>query len=190
MLTDLREILSTHRARLLQRIESRIGMNPFADFSAEDVLQEAFADAHQGFDRLRSHEPNVVIAWLNKIIDNRLAQTMRDRRAAKRGGNARQITAADSSMGQLLDDLEDERSETGSDRFATKEVKEAIGDAIQTLPYDQQAVVEKYYLEQEGLDAIAESLDMTKPAVRSLLYRAKISIKKVLGDSSRWYTKK
>lgn len=188
--TELVSILYTHRARLLKRIDSRIGLNPYADFSAEDVLQEAFTDACRGFESLRSREPAVVAAWLNRIVDNRLAQTMRDRGRAKRGGRSWQVVRSESSIRQLVSDLEDEANETGSQRMLREEMKAAIQEAIRQLPELQRDLVEQYYLDQRSLDDIAVQKGMTKSAVRSLLYRAKAAIKQLLGNSSRWYTEK
>ena len=90
-------------------------------------------------------------------------------------------------MGQLAGELQDNRSETGSARLLRKEIEVAIGDAICRLPIHQQVVVQKYYLEQHSLGDIAESKSMSKSAVSSILYRARIAIRNVLGNSSKWF---
>lgn len=187
MCGDLQEILVEHQTRLLRRIESRIGLNPFVDFSAEDVLQEAFADAHRGLVDLRATHEHAVSAWLNRIVDNRISQMMRDRSRAKRGGRISHVATAGSSMGQLARDLQDNRNETGSARLLRKEIEVAIGEAIGRLPSHQQSVVQQYYIEQHSLDDIADSKSMSKSAVRSILYRARIAIRNVLGNSSKWF---
>ena len=183
-------VFSTHRAHFLQRIQRRIGLNPYADFSAEDVLQEAFADAHRAAEQLKSHHEGAIVAWVEKIVDNRLAQTFRDRARLKRGGPNWRNAAADGSIRQLARELADKNAETGSDRFLKQEVKDAIRDAIQALPDQQQRIVTAYYLEHQSLEQIAISEELTKDAVRSVLFRAKQTIKELLGNSSRWYSKK
>lgn len=90
-------------------------------------------------------------------------------------------------MGQLAGELQDNRSETGSARLLRKEIEVAIGNAISLLPSHQQAVVQEYYIEQRSLSDIAESKGMSKSAVRSILYRARIAIRTVLGNSSKWF---
>ncbi len=187
---DLEQILLTNRARLLRRIEMRIGLNPFADFAAEDVLQDAFADAHRVISTLTNNGNTAIIAWLEKIVDNRLAQTFRDRARLKRGGPNWQSASADSSIQDLAHDIADSGVETGSARMLKREIKVAIRDAIQDLPEQQERVMNQYYLQQQPLEQIAESEQLTKSAVRGLIYRAKLTIKKVLGNSSRWYSKK
>ncbi|MEZ6118626.1 MAG: RNA polymerase sigma factor [Pirellulaceae bacterium] len=187
---QLERVFSTHRAYFLQRIERRIGMNPYVDFAAEDVLQEAFADAHRAADQLKSQEQAAIVAWLEKIVDNRLAQTFRDRARLKRGGPNWRNAAADGSIRALARELADQNAETGSDRYLKREVKDAIRDAIQALPDQQQRIVTAYYLDHQSLDQIAAEEELTKGAVRSILFRAKQTIKELLGNSSRWYSQK
>ncbi len=90
-------------------------------------------------------------------------------------------------MGQLAGDLQDNRNETGSARLLRKEIEVAIGEAIGRLPSHQQSVVQQYYIEQHSVDDIADSKSMSKSAVRSILYRARIAIRNVLGNSSKWF---
>ncbi len=115
---------------------------------------------------------------------------MRDRSRIKRGGRSWQVQAADSSILQLVDDLQDEGAETASEHFQKDEVKDAIKLCVAALPDQHREPIELYYLRQQSLEDIAESMQITKAAVRGLLFRATQTMRNMMGEFSRWFQKK
>ncbi len=184
------QLLASYASRLMRRLTMRLELNPFADFCADDVLQEVFMDVFRGIGTFQPERGGAFSAWLDRVADNRLATFLRDRSRLKRGGAVWCVDLPDGSGVRLLDDLRDPDSATASDRLTTKEAKQAVMLCVASLPDGQRECVERYYLQQQELAEIAKSLGTTKEAVRSLLYRAKQSMRSMLGSSSRWFRKK
>ncbi len=82
------DLLASHADRLVRRLEMRLKLNPFTDFSADDVLQEVFVDVFRGIGTFQLDRGVPFDAWLNRVTDNQLATFLRDRSRLKRGGRA------------------------------------------------------------------------------------------------------
>ncbi len=184
------ELLVRHGDRLARRLRTRLELNPFADFSAEDVLQEVFVDVFQGIGTFRPEDGTPFHAWLNRVADNRLGKFIRDRSRIKRGGGIWQANANAESVIRLLNDLDDPNAKTASERLAANEAKQAILLCVASLPDAQREAVQRYYLQQQDLAEISQAMGISKEAVRGLLYRAKQSLRNMMGGSSRWFRKK
>lgn len=185
----LAELLVVHHHRLETRIKFRVRLNPSIDFTAEDVLQETYIDVFNGISTFRVDSGASFATWLVRVADNRLAKLLRDRSRLKRGGGRWSIDIQGSTVMQLMHDLGDEAI-TGSERLAKQEVKRAIELTVAALPPKQREAIERHYLEHQDLAQIAEAMRTTKDAVRGLLHRAKKSMQKMLGGSSRWFCRK
>ncbi len=184
------ELLVRHSGRLARRLRTRLELNPFADFSAEDVLQEVFVDVFQGIGTFRPEDGTPFHAWLNRVVDNRLGKFLRDRSRIKRGGGAWRADAPHGSVIRLINDLNDPNAKTASERFAASEAKQAITLCVASLPDAQREAVQRFYLQQQDLAETAQAMGISRDAARGLIYRAKQSLRDMMGGSSRWFRKK
>ena len=189
----LGRLLTARRDVLSRRIGSRLKLNPYADFSANDVLQEVFVDVFQGINTFNGN-PGEWNAWLFKIADNRLASMLRRRSRKKRGGDFKRVEKrptdrfAESAI-QLVALLADDAGFTPSQVVAKDEMVQAIQVGIAALPEDQREAMQQYFIEERNLDSTAEIMDKTDGAVRGLLHRAKKSLRDYLGTSTTWFVK-
>lgn len=185
-------LLVEHGDRLARRIDSRLQLNPFADFSADDVLQEAYIDAFRNIESFDLAKADAFAAWLTKIADNRLVSMLRERQRQKRGGNARRanVDVWRSSAAELVALLEDEGGCTPSENAARDEAAAAVHAQFEQLPEDQSHALRAYYLVGHSTESTAELMGKTNGAVRGLIHRAKQSMRVALGNSSRWFLKK
>ncbi len=188
----LAQLLVEHSGALSRRLAAQLELNPFVDFTVEDVLQEVFLDVFRGIGTFRPDNETTFKAWLNKVADNRLASMLRRRSRAKRGGGRPPMGAAGdsplkSSVHLLIQHLADSHGQTGSEHAARAEMIQALRKGLAALPDDQRAAVETHYLDDRSLDGTAEEMAKTQDAVRGLLHRAKKSLRKALGESSRWF---
>ncbi|MEZ6117765.1 MAG: RNA polymerase sigma factor [Pirellulaceae bacterium] len=191
-LDALGRLLIASHAKLRRRISSKLATNPFADFSADDVIQEVFVDVHQGirsFDRERGSWPG----WLNKVTDNRLNTMLRERSRKKRGGEHERVEKAPNqdfsqSAIEFVALLADEAGATPSQLVAKHEMVRALQLGIAKLPDDQRDAILKYCIDERNLDSTADLLGKTDGAVRGLIHRAKKSLKEYLGSSTTWFT--
>ena len=188
----LGRILMTDYRRLSRRVASRLKYNPFVDFGVEDVLQEVFADVFRGIDSFDAKVGSWE-AWLNRIVDNRLASMFRDRSRKKRGGDYRRAENnahdkfAESAL-QLVAVLADGSGATPSQVVARDEIVRDLQVAIAALPNGQREAIQLYFIEQRGLNSVADILNKTDTAIRGILYRAKKSLRNYLGRSTTWFS--
>jgi len=191
-------VLLLHGDQLARRIACRLELNPFVDFSAEDVLQEVFIDAFLGINTFDPERGASFATWLNRLADNRMVSMLRERGRQKRGGKARKVgdnhacrnDAWRSSAAQLVDLLADDCGESPSKDVVRGEMACAVLESVAELPQDQRQAIEMRYLEQRSLESTAEAMTKTNGATRGLLHRAKQSMRSALGTSSRWFMRK
>jgi RNA polymerase sigma-70 factor (ECF subfamily) len=190
----LAELLVEHGGPLTERLSNRLRLNPFADFSVEDVLQEVFLDVDRGIGTFRTDTEASFAAWLGKLADNRLAKMLRDRSRAKRGGGRRRLTtrpdSLESSIRSLVEHLAAGESSAVGEHLIREEVIRAVRDGLARLPSDQRIAVEQYYLREESLASTAATMQRSRGAVRGLLHRAKKAMRDALGESSRWFRRR
>jgi RNA polymerase sigma-70 factor (ECF subfamily) len=184
-------LLVIHSRRLQNRIARRIELNPFVQFQVEDVLQETFLDVFRGIATFEPAGEHTFAAWLNQICDRRLAQMLRQQNTQKRGGQARHVSSTPdplrSSMCQLAVLLSDQRFDKPSAALAREEAMQAILAGLNHLPVDQRDALRLHYLEGKSLSTTAEAMSRTDGAIRGLLHRAKQTLRRSLGNSSRWF---
>ena len=134
----------------------RILSNP-AD--AEDVTQDAFLAA---LDRMATYRPEQALSpWLRAIARNRALDLVR-RRARAPEPEPAPTTASVEAV--ALERLEAERIRT----------------AVRRLPARERALLALRYWEDQPVEAIARSLDMTDGAVRVALLRARRALRELL----------
>ena len=175
---------------LARRIESKMQRNRFPELTADDVIQEVYVDVFKGIVGFDVERGVPFIAWLYRIADNRFNQTMRDRSRKKRGGHVWRVDGDRSSVVRLINDIGDDEQETPSIVAAGKEAVQAVELYVASLPENQQDAINRYYLEGKDLDQIAGELGITKDALRGMIYRARKSLRSMMGSSSIWFNKK
>ena len=182
-------LLILQSGRLANRISSRLRLNAYADFSADDVLQEVYLDVFRGIRVFEGHHLAQFTAWLNRITDSRLATMLRERGRKKRGGAFRRVVGVDSQQNcvDLVNQLSDHDITTASQHVSMAEVTSAVQVSLATLPDEQREAIRLRYLEQHSLESTASAMCKSNDAVRGLLYRAKQSMRDVLGRSTRWF---
>ena len=144
---------------LVRRYERLVGrvLYPYArrETSAEDLVQETFLRA---YDRLETFNPEYRFkTWLLAIANNLGVDTLRRRREVV---EFNQEVHAGSAGGPEAATLESDRSRV---------VQEAIG----SLPEIYGVPLILRYTEEMSYAEIAEVLDITVPAVKSRLFRAR-----------------
>lgn len=168
---------------LVRRYERLVGhvLYPYARgaVSAEDLIQETFLRA---YDRLETFNPDYRFkTWLLAIANNLGVDTLRRRRETVEfnpethgGANAglRAGFAGDSERGP-------EGSALAADRAR------GVRAAVMTLPEAYSVPVILRYTEDMSYAEIAEALDLSVPAVKSRLFRARNMLADKLGDEER-----
>ena len=161
-------------SRLMEQNLSRV-VNTIHRFlgranDAEDIAQEVFLRIYNARDRyLPTARFNT---WLYRIIANLCLNYIRDHRHA-------QSVQFQKTSSQSIE-IKDDSQETPSKIVAREEIRNQVRLALQTLPPNQRIVMVLAKYEGLSYQEIAEAMNTTPQAVKSLLNRAKNSLKERL----------
>ena len=126
---------------------------------AEDVLQEVFVKAHAAM--LADERAINVRPWLYRIARNRCLNHLR-----------RPVPEGQDSMDVMVG----EGGVTTADRVQKREDFRALVADVQDLPETQRTALLLREIDALSYEEIAETMDTTVPAVKSLLVRARMSL--------------
>jgi RNA polymerase sigma factor (sigma-70 family) len=148
-------LVARYQARLLAFCRHMLGSRE----DAEDVLQEVFA---AGFNAMiADNRPINVRPWLYRIARNRSLNHLR----------RHQAIGVDSMDVHLA-----ENGTTTADKVHRREeFRQLMGD-VQELPETQRTALLLREIDALSYDQIAEAMETTVPAVKSLLVRARVSL--------------
>ncbi len=124
-------------------------------WAAEDLTQEAFLRAHRDWDRIGRYE--LPGGWVRRVALN--LATSRFRRLS---AEARALTRL---MGQAVAPFPD--VEPATDEF---------WQHVRTLPKRQAQVIALHYLEDQSIKQIASVLEISEPAVKGSLFKARTAL--------------
>jgi len=148
---------------------------------AADLTQETFVKAYQALPRLEPEQEMNLSAWLHRIASNACMDVLRRKRIVnwlpwehERGQGE---GVSEPSTHRLSDDPERsyERQET------SKQVQAALN---RMSPRNRMALILKEY-QDLPCDEIAAILDVSRGAVKSILFRAREEFRKLYMESSR-----
>jgi RNA polymerase sigma-70 factor (ECF subfamily) len=164
-----RELVETHQQRVLGTIARMLG----DDTEAEDLSQQVFVRVWKSAVRW---EPSArFTTWLYTIVRNLVfnESRRRSRRPAR-------------SLDEMQDDEEHPRQFADAGMKAPDttlldaEMQDAIERAIQELPETQRMAVVLRRYQDVSYEEIAEVLELTVPAVKSVLFRARTELREKL----------
>jgi RNA polymerase sigma-70 factor, ECF subfamily len=156
-----RLLVEAHQARVIGIISKMLG----SDSEAEDLAQQVFIRVWKSASR---YKPTAKFTtWLFRIARNLVFNEIRWRRHAG---------------GRMEDAPEQaERSEREPDQVLLEsELQEAIQQAIDQLPETQRLAIVLRRFEEMPYEEIAEVMDTTVPAVKSILFRARTELREKL----------
>lgn len=137
---------------------------------AEELVQDAFADAYRGWDRVGGLDrPG---AWLRRAVVNRSASHHRHRQVEDRG--LARLDGRERAGGGAAADP------TG-DGAAARVGDPAFWAAVRALPERQAACVALHYLEDRSVAEIADVLDCRPATVKVHLHRGRTALVRSLG---------
>jgi RNA polymerase sigma-70 factor (ECF subfamily) len=157
--------------------------------SVEDVLQDTFSQAFRDIGEFELRSERSLRAWLCTVADHRIQDLIRRLRRKKRGGGREPVRpSVDADHGSLVElaALLSDRGDSPSQSAARDEVVQAIQVGLSSLPDDQREAVRRHFMERQNYVAAAKAMGRSPEAVRSLVYRAKQSLRDFMGRSSRW----
>jgi len=163
---SFRVLLEKHRNPLvhfLQRMVQDAG-------ASEELAQEVFLRIYRA---RGSYEPSAKFTtWMFRIASHLAINWLRDERHERAAERLDAGRTADKGSGELpVRELKDNRPLVEQDMVHESRMQE-IRDSIAALPAKQRAAVLMHKYEEMGYSQIAQALECSESAVKSLLFRA------------------
>jgi RNA polymerase sigma-70 factor (ECF subfamily) len=147
---------------------------------AADIASETFCRALEHLPNYEFRRCDSLYPWLHRIASNLIIDAARARPAG--GEVSLDATTAD-EVGSFLECLPD-TSPSPQELAERKEIQALVREAIARLPADQSEAVLYRFLGDLSIKEIARALDRSEGAVKSLLHRALVSLRRgMLADA-------
>jgi len=142
---------------------------------AEDIAQEVFLRIHRARE---TYEPTAKFStWVHRITVNASLNLIRKRRVRKHL-NAEMPTRGDDGEGRP--DFEDEAAASPPEELEKAELARVVGGIVDALPERQRTAILLNKYQGLSYEDTASTMELSLPAVKSLLTRARVSIKEAL----------
>lgn len=157
--------------------------------SADDVMQQTYADAFRGITRFVPLGDGAFRAWLANLAKCNTCDALKMLQADKRGGTMCRVDPnGDGSSYLNLFDVLSSSGTSPTKQVARSEVAERLEEAVASLPDAYQVVVRKYDLEGCSAKDIASDLRRSPGAVHMLRARAHDRLRQLLGCEGDFFT--
>src|SRR5215467_7399767 len=148
---------------------------------AEDVVQDAFLKAYQNLANFQ--EQSKFYTWLVRIAVNEALMRLRRRRPERMVSLDEDVKTEEDSMPREVADW----SPNPEQQYSQAELKDILTRTIQGLPSSFRTVFVLRDVEGLSTEETAEALDLSIPAVKSRLLRARLQLRDRL---SRYFQKR
>src|SRR5215470_2509857 len=146
---------------------------------AEDVVQDAFLKAYQNLPQFQMQSK--FYTWLVRIAVNEALMKLRKRRPERFVSLDEDVKTDEDSMPREVADW----SPNPEQQYNQAELKEILGKTIQGLPPGFRTVFVLRDVEGLSTEETAEALDLSIPAVKSRLLRARLQLRERLNKYFR-----
>ena len=157
--------------RKIYRLARNITQN---DEDAEDVLQDAFLKAYTNLDKF--HGDSKFYTWIVRIAVNEALMKLRKRRGDKLVSLDEEIELGEESVTREVAVWDGNPEQT----YSQDELRKLLDEAIQSLKPTFRSVFQLRDVEELSTEETAEALDLSIPAVKSRLLRARLQLRERL----------
>jgi RNA polymerase sigma-70 factor (ECF subfamily) len=171
------ELVQRHQRQLYRLALRMTG----SEADAQEVLQEAFLNAYQKLPNFRGEAQ--FSSWLYRIAANSALMRLRRKRRAPDAltDQPLELQGPKFSAEGFLEPQND-WSQRADSQMMDKELGSAIDQAVAALPDDYRTVFLLKDVDGLSNEEIASALDLTVPAVKSRLHRARLALREKLGE--------
>src|SRR6266516_2374551 len=141
---------------------------------AEDVVQDAFLKAYQNLESFQ--EQSKFYTWLVRIAVNEALMRLRKRRPERTVSLDEEVKTEDDSLPREVADW----SPNPEQQYSQAELRDILTRTIQGLPPGFRTVFVLRDVEGLSTEETAEALDLSIPAVKSRLLRARLQLRERL----------
>jgi len=148
---------------------------------AEDVLQETFLKAYEHLDQFQGNSK--FYTWVVRIAVNQALMKLRRRKTDKSVSLDEQIDTGEDTIVREIAAWDEDPEQ----RFSREELGGILDTAIQSLEPPYRSVFVLRDIEELSTEETAEALDLSVPAVKSRLLRARLQLREKL---TRYFKRK
>ena len=173
------ELVGRHQRQLYRLALRMTG----SEADAQEVLQEAFLNAYQKLPNFRGEAQ--FSSWLYRIAANSALMRLRRKRRAPDGLSDQPLELSGprfSAEGYLEPTSSSDWSQRADEKMMSGELGTAIDQAVNGLPDDYRTVFLLKDVDGLSNEEIADALELTVPAVKSRLHRARLALREKLGE--------
>jgi RNA polymerase sigma-70 factor, ECF subfamily len=165
------------RLQISRRLQSKI--------EAADVVQDVMLEAHRNFASFRGASEGEFVAWLRRMVADRLANLVRHYQGTRRRDIRleREMAAAVEDSSRLLINALAASQSSPSERAARREQAVLLAEALDELPGDQREVLVLHHLEGYTFPEIARLMERTVDSIKGLWTRGLAGLRRILGDA-------
>lgn len=172
-------------SKLVQKYEGKIFRlarhitNSLED--AEDILQETFLKAYEHLGEFQGNSK--FYTWIVRIAVNESLMKLRKRKSDRSVSLDEQIDTGEDVIAREIAVWED----NPEDKYSQQEMREILDEAIASLPPIFRSVFVLRDIEELSSEETAQMLNLTVPAVKSRLLRARLKLREKL---TRYFKRK
>lgn len=183
----LEQLLVSRHDQLLRYIERQVPPKLQAKVAAEDLLQLTYLQAFKSIGKFEPKGPGAFFSWLTTIAKRKLIDATRQRGREQLAGQSPGPSPTQSQSGykSLMGMIACSEDGPGGQAMAD-ELRGAFHVALANLPSNYREVVQLRYLEDLGVEEVAERLGITPGAARGLCHRARQSLRDEIMRLSRF----
>ncbi len=148
---------------------------------AEDVLQETFLKAFEHLDQFQGNSK--FYTWIVRIAVNQALMKLRKRKSDKTVSIDETIDTGEDTVTREIAAWD----ESPEQRYSREEMQSILSSAIDSLAAPYRAVFMLRDMEDLSTEETAEALDLSVPAVKSRLLRARLQLRDKL---TRYFKRK
>jgi RNA polymerase sigma-70 factor (ECF subfamily) len=148
---------------------------------AEDVLQETFMKAYEHLDQFQGNSK--FYTWIVRIAVNQALMKLRRRKTDKSVSLDETIDTGEDTIVREIAAWDEDPEQ----KFSREELGDILDTAIQSLEPPYRSVFVLRDIEELSTEETAEALDLSVPAVKSRLLRARLQLREKL---TRYFKRK
>jgi RNA polymerase sigma-70 factor (ECF subfamily) len=177
----LGRLLEAQRGALHRQAERQLDGRIAVRIDASDIIQQTFLEAHRSFQQFAGQDARQLTAWLEGILDHKVAGAIRDHVLLQKRNVRRDRSMDDShgGMAPLKQELDGGHS-TPSQKAMRGEQEQLLMQALNVLPPDQREAVRLRHLEGWALSDIARHLGRSPTATAGLIKRGMQALRRQL----------
>jgi RNA polymerase sigma-70 factor (ECF subfamily) len=141
---------------------------------AEDVLQETFLKSYEHLDQFQGNSK--FYTWIVRIAVNQALMKLRKRKTDRSVSIDEGIDTGEDTVVREIAAWD----ETPEQRYSREELGEILDNAVQSLAAPYRTVFILRDIEELSTEETAEALDLSIPAVKSRLLRARLQLREKL----------